>query len=155
MLVKLFEWSSSQYRFNLFQPDWTTNSKEVSHPLQDGRTLLCILLSFFGRRILPTKKRPHWSLLHAFILSKIESTIEHLLFQARQKSTRSHHNGVSRHHPIDNSSARFPLWVTFVQSILQCVFLGSHKYQKCLPSLSIFHLQLHSLYFSYDPFPMS
>ena len=33
MLVKVFEWPSSQYRFNLFQHDWTTNGKEVSHPL--------------------------------------------------------------------------------------------------------------------------
>ena len=28
------------------------------------------------------KKNPHWSLLHALSLSKIESTIEHLISQA-------------------------------------------------------------------------
>ena len=79
MLVKVSEWSSSQYRFNLFWPDWTTNGKEVSHPLQDGRALLCILIYFFGHMRLPTIKSPHWSLLRAFRLSKIENTIEHLL----------------------------------------------------------------------------
>ena len=99
MLVKIFESPSSQYRFNLSHPDWTTNSKEFSHPLMDGRALLCILLSFFGHRRLPTKKIPHWNLLHAFRLSKIESTIDHLPSRAHQKSTRSYHNGVSRHHP--------------------------------------------------------
>ena len=75
MLVKVSEWLFGQYRFNLFRPDWTTNGKEVSHPLQDGWSLLCILLSFFGHRRLPTKKCPHWSLLCAFKLSKIESTL--------------------------------------------------------------------------------
>ena len=68
---------------------------------------------------------------------------------------RSYHNGVSRHHPTYNSLVAFPLWVAFVQSTLQCVFLGSHQYQKCLPPPSISHLQLHSRYYSYDPFPMS
>ena len=33
--------------------------------------------------------------------------------------------------------------------------LGFHQYQKCLPTPSISHLQLHSRYYSYDPFPMS
>ena len=67
MLIKLCECLSSQYRFNLFRPDWTTNGKEVSHPLQDGRALLCILLSFFGNRRLPTKKSPHWSLYETIV----------------------------------------------------------------------------------------
>ena len=58
MLIKVFEWPFSQYRFNLLHPDWTTNGKEVSHPVQDGRSLLCILLSFFRHRRLPTKKEP-------------------------------------------------------------------------------------------------
>ena len=123
ILIKLFEWPSSQYRFNLFQPDWTTNGKEVSHPLLDGRALLCILLSLFRHRRLPMKKIPHSSILHALRLSKIESTIEHLPSWARKKSTRSYHNGVPRHHPTENSLVAFPLWVTFVQSTLQCVFL--------------------------------
>ena len=101
------------------------------------------------------KKIPYWSLLRAFRLSKIESTIEHLLSKARQKSTRSYHNSVSRHHPIDNSLAALPLWVAFVHNTLQCVFLGSHQYQKYLPPPSISHLQWHSRYYSYDPFPMS
>ena len=79
MLIKLSEWLSNQYRFNLFQPGWTTNDKEVSHPLKDGRALLCILLTFFRHRRLSMKKRPHWSLLHSFRVSKIESTIENLL----------------------------------------------------------------------------
>ena len=114
MLVKVPEWPSSQYRFNLFWPDWTTNGKEVSHPPKDGRALLCILLSFFEHRRLPMKKSPQWSLLHAFRLSKIESTIEHLPSRAHQKSTRSYHNGVSRHHPTDNSLEAFPHWVSFV-----------------------------------------
>ena len=83
MLVKLSEQPSSQYRFNLFWPNWTTNCKEVSHPLKDGRALLCTLLSFFGHRRLSTKKIPHCSFLHAFRLSRNESTIEHLLSWAR------------------------------------------------------------------------
>ena len=78
------------------------------------------------------KKIPYWSLLCAFRLSKIESTIEHLPSWAHQKSTRSYHNGVPRHHPIENSLAESPHWVTFVQITLQHVFLGSHQYQKCL-----------------------
>ena len=82
------------------------------------------------------KKSPYWSLLHAFRLSKIESTIKHLLSWARQKSMRSYHNDVSRKHPTDNSLAAFPLWVTFVQSTLQCVFLVSHQYQKVFPICS-------------------
>ena len=86
------------------------------------------------------KKSPHWSLLHVLILSKIEYMIDHLLSRAHQKSMRSYHNGVSRHHPIENSLAAFPHWVTFVHSTLQCVFLGSHQYQKCLPPPSIAHL---------------
>ena len=110
---------------------------------------------FFGNKRLSTKKIPHWSLLHAFRLSKIEITIEHLLSWARQKSTRSYHNSVSRHHPTDNSLAAFPLWVTFVQSTLQCVFLVSHQYEKYPPPPSIFHLQWHPWYYSYDPIPMS
>ena len=64
------------------------------------------------------KNVPHWSLLCAFRLSKIESTIEHLPSWARQKSMRSYHNGVPRHHPIENSLETFPLWVAFVQSTL-------------------------------------
>ena len=99
MLVKFSEWPSNQYRFNLFHPDWITNSKEVSHPPKDGRALLCKLLSFSGHRRLPTKKSTHWSLLHAFRLSKSESAIEQLPSRARQKSTRSYHNGVPRYHP--------------------------------------------------------
>ena len=63
---------------------------------------------FFWHGILPTKKSPHWSLLHAFILSKIESTIENLLSWALQKSTRSYHNGVFRHHPIDKQFGSIP-----------------------------------------------
>ena len=101
------------------------------------------------------EKEPQLEYLHAFILSKIESTIEHLLSRARQKYTRSYHNSVSRHHPIDNSLEAFPLWVTFVQSTLQCFFLGSHQYQKCPPPPSISHLQWHSWYYSYDHIPMS
>ena len=66
-------------------------------------------------------------------VSKIESTIEHLLSRTLQKSTRLYHNGVSRHHLIENSLEAFPLWVAFVQSTLQCVFLGSHQYQKYPP----------------------
>ena len=87
------------------------------------------------------KNIPHWSLLQAFRLSKIESTIEHLPSQARQKSTRSYHNGVPRHHPTENSLVASPHWVAFVQSTLQCVFLGSHHYQKYPPPPSISHLQ--------------
>ena len=155
MLVKVFEWTSSQYKFNLFQPDWTTNSKELSHPLQDGWALLCILLSFFRNMRLPMKKGPYWSLLHAFRLSKIESNIEHLLSRAHQKSMRSYHNGVFSHHATYNSSTASPLWVAFVPSTLQCVFFGSHQYHKCLSPPSIPHLHLHTQYYSYDPFPMS
>ena len=86
------------------------------------------------------KKRPHWSLLHAFKLSKIESTIEHLPYRAHQKSMRLYHNGVTRHLPTVNSLAAFPHWVAFVHSTMQCVFLGSHQYQKCPPPPSISHL---------------
>ena len=57
---------------------------------------------------LPIIKIPHWSLLRAFRISKIENTIEHLPSRARQKSTRSYHNGVPRHHPTENSLAAFP-----------------------------------------------
>ena len=83
------------------------------------------------------------------------STIEHLPSRARQKSMRSYHNGVPRHRPIENSLATSPHWVTFVLSTLQCVFLGSHQYQKCPPPPSISHLQRHSRYYSYDPIPLS
>ena len=108
---------------------------------QQKRAPTGVLLSFFGHKRLPTKKSPHWSLLCAFKLSKIESTIEHLPSRARQKSMRSYHNGVPRHHPTENSLAASPHWVAFVQSTLQCVFLGSHQYQKCpLPPI-ISHLQ--------------
>ena len=100
------------------------------------------------------KKSPHWSLLRALRLSKIESTIENLLSQARQKYTISYHNGVPRHHPTENSLETFPHWVSFVQSAMQCVFLGSHQYQKYPPPPSISHMQ-HSWYYSYDPIPMS
>ena len=58
MLIKVSEWPSSQYRFNLFWPNWTTNDKEVSHPLQDAWALVCIPLFFFGYRRLPTKGAP-------------------------------------------------------------------------------------------------
>ena len=58
------------------------------------------------------KKIPHWSLLRAFRLSKIESTIKHLPSRAHLKSTRSYHNSVPRHHPIENSLAASPHWVT-------------------------------------------
>ena len=83
MLVKVSEWPFNQYRFNLFQPDWTTNGKEVSHPTKDGWALLCTLLSFFRHRRLSMKNIPRWSLLHSFRLSKIESTIKHSLSWAR------------------------------------------------------------------------
>ena len=86
------------------------------------------------------KNIPHWSLLLAFKLSKIESIIKHLLSRL-QKSTRLYHNGVPGHHPIENSLEAFPLWVAFVKGTLQCVFLGSHQYQKCPPPPSISHLQ--------------
>ena len=113
------------------------------------------ILSIFGHKRLSMKKSPHWSLLHAFRLSKIESTIKHLLSWARQKSMRSYHNGVPRHHPTENSLEASPHWVAFVQSNLQCVFLGSHQYQKCPPPPSISHLQQHSWYYNYDPIPLS
>ena len=35
-----------------------------------------------------------------------------------QKSMRSYHNSVFRHHPTYNSSVAFPLWVSFVQSMM-------------------------------------
>ena len=82
MLVKLFEWSSSQYRFNLFRPDWTTNGKEFFLPQKDGRALPHTLLSLFRLGRLHTKKRPHWSLVPIFRLSKNENTIDHLLSRA-------------------------------------------------------------------------
>ena len=101
------------------------------------------------------KRSPHKSLIHAFRLSKFESTIKHLPSQAHKKSTRSYHNGVPRHHPTTNSLAAFPHWVAFFQSTLQCVFLGSHQYKKCPPPPSISHLQWYSWYYSYDPIPLS
>ena len=110
---------------------------------------------FSGTGDYQQKKGPQWSLLHAFRLSKIESTIEHLLSRACQKSTRSYHNSVPKHHPTKNSLVAFPLWVAFFQSTLQCFFLGSHQYQKCLPPPIISHLQRHSRYYSYDPIPLS
>ena len=36
MLIKLCELPSSQYRFNLFRANWTTNSKEVFLPQRLG-----------------------------------------------------------------------------------------------------------------------
>ena len=57
--------------------------------------------------------------------------------------------------PQKKSLEAFPLWVTFVQSTLQCVFLRSHQYQKCPPPTSISHLQWHSQYYNYVPIPMS
>ena len=48
MLVKVSEWMSSQYRFNLFWPNWTTNGKEVSHPLQDGELSYVYFYPFSG-----------------------------------------------------------------------------------------------------------
>ena len=83
MLIKLSKWPSSQYRFNIFRPNWNTNVKLVSHPPKDGWALLCKLLWIFKHKRIPMKKSPHWSILHAFRLSKIESTIEHLPYQAR------------------------------------------------------------------------
>ena len=83
MLVKVSEWSSSQYRFNLFQPYWTINGKYVSYPpKKGGRALMCTNLSLFRNMRLSMKKRPHWSLLPIFRLSKIENTIKHLLSRA-------------------------------------------------------------------------
>ena len=111
---------------------------------------------FFRHKRLPMKKIPHWSLLRAFRLSKIESTIEHLLSRAHQKSTRSYHNGVPRHHPIENSLAAFPLWVAFVQSTLQCVFLRSHQYQNFVHLLQVFPICNYIPGITrYDPSPMS
>ena len=45
------------------------------------------------------------------------------------------------HHPTKNSLAAFPHWVTFVQSTLQCVFLGSHQFQKFLPPPIVTYLR--------------
>ena len=64
------------------------------------------------------KKIPHWSLLFAFILSKIESTIEHLLSWARHKSTRSYHKTMSLDttpHIIVRKHSHFgsPLFILF------------------------------------------
>ena len=82
-----------------------------------------------------------------FVLSdslKLKAPSSTYLLGLAKKSTRSYHNGVPRHHPIVNSLAAFPHWVAFVQSTLQCVFLGSHQYQKCPPPPSISHMQWHS-----------
>ena len=83
------------------------------------------------------KKSPHWSLLHAFKLSKIESNIEHLLSWAHQKSMRLYHNAVSRHHPTKI------VWQHshFGSPLFRVLYNGSHQYQKYLPPPSISHLQ--------------
>ena len=108
-------------------------------PYKIGELSYVYFYSFSG--IGKYQRKRHWSLLRAFRLSKIESTIEHLLSRSHQKSARSYHNGVPRHHPIENSLVAFPLWVPFFQSNLQCVFLRSHQYQKFPPPPSISHLQ--------------
>ena len=52
------------------------------------------------------KNIPHWSLLHAFRLSKIESTIEHLLSWSRQKSMMLQ---LILPHMVDHTFMAFPL----------------------------------------------
>ena len=49
----------------------------------------------------------------------------------------------------------YPFGFPLFRVRIQCVFLGSHQYQKCPPPSSISHLQWHSWYYSYDPIPMS
>ena len=51
---------------------------------------------------------------------------------------RSYHNGVFRHHRTYSSSETSPLWVSFVQSTLRCVFLGSHQISKVSTSPKYF-----------------
>ena len=147
MLVKLFECPSSQYRFKIFRLDRNTNGKEVSLLPKVGRDSLHIRLSLFRLRRLFMKKKPHWSLLLVFRLSKNENTIEHLPSWAHEKSTRSYHieltsipsswslnyeegpKGVSWcHHIWYHIMEASPHWVAFVQIILQWVFLRSPGY---------------------------
>ena len=77
-------------------------------PYRMGELSYVYFYPFFGHKRLPMKKSPQWSILRAFRLYKIESTIEHLPSWARQKSTRSYHNGVPRHHPTEYSLETSP-----------------------------------------------
>ena len=79
MLVKEFEQSSSQYRFNLFQLDWNTNSKEFFLPLKMGELSYTHFYLFSNSRDY-IQKRDHIGLFFLFSDSQKMKTPSSIYF---------------------------------------------------------------------------
>ena len=65
MLIKVFEWLSSHYRFNLSRPDWTANSKEFFLPQRFGELSYAHFYPFLVSRYY-IRKRDHTGVFFLF-----------------------------------------------------------------------------------------
>ena len=155
MLIKLFEWPSSQCKFNLFRPAWTTNGKEVSYPLKRVGEL-------FDVHFYPFSDTGDYQ-------QKIDPTGVFFMFSDSQKMKPSsfYSLGLTKN-PWDcvitvslGATTYITIWQLYpIGSPLFRVFYDESSFDPLdttspATSFSISHLQLSSRYYSYDPSPMS